>query len=106
MRQTNEFLNFGEYEKVKFTFKGLEKYIIMELNTKIALEDLKFSFSSILKIDFFARRLQFTIQQKNNKQVCEQLISQKSLFQHKIEKKYKTSNDPLNILVSFIEEGA
>ena len=29
MRQTNEFLNFGEYEKVKFTFKGLEKYIIM-----------------------------------------------------------------------------
>lgn len=32
-----------------------------ELNTKIALEDLKFTFANILKTDFFAKKLEYHV---------------------------------------------
>ncbi|CAD8053932.1 unnamed protein product [Paramecium sonneborni] len=98
-------LQFGDYEKVKFTFSGLDKYIVMELNTKIALEDLKFTFANILKTDFFAKRLEYHVMKgfKNT-----QLQPQKSLSQQEIPIEFKGSGpgQQLNIQVKFTEEGA
>ncbi|CAD8046677.1 unnamed protein product [Paramecium sonneborni] len=98
-------LQFGDYEKVKFTFSGLDKYIVMELNTKIALEDLKFTFANILKTDFFAKRLEYQVVKGFNSTT---LTSQKSLSQQDIPIDYKGTGpgQQLNIQVKFTEEGA
>ncbi|CAD8138224.1 unnamed protein product [Paramecium pentaurelia] len=98
-------LNFGDYEKVKFTFSGLDKYIVMELNTKIALEDLKFTFANILKTDFFAKKLEYHVVKGFKDKT---LSAQKSLAHQEISSDFKGQGpgQQLNIQVKFIEEGA
>lgn len=43
--------------KAKFIFEDYDKYILMDVNMKVALDDLKYSFQKILNIDMFAKRL-------------------------------------------------
>ncbi|CAD8100865.1 unnamed protein product [Paramecium primaurelia] len=95
-----------EYERVKFIFTVLEKFIVMDLNSKIALDDLKFTFTNILKIDLFAKRLQFSIT-KGLKQYS--LNSQQSLIQQENLRIFNLNNQErkqIDINVKFIEEGA
>ncbi|CAD8136665.1 unnamed protein product [Paramecium octaurelia] len=101
--QNPPFLTFGDYEKVKFTFSGLDKYIVMELNTKIALEDLKFTFANILKTDFFAKKLEYHVTKGFNDKP---LSAQKSLAHQQIASTFRGPGQQLNIQVKFIEEGA
>ncbi|CAD8091237.1 unnamed protein product [Paramecium primaurelia] len=42
-----------EFERIQFIIPSLEKFIIMDFNKKIALQDLKFTFTNVLKIDLF-----------------------------------------------------
>ncbi|CAK72555.1 unnamed protein product (macronuclear) [Paramecium tetraurelia] len=101
--QNQPFLTFGDYEKVKFTFSGLDKYIVMELNTKIALEDLKFTFANILKTDFFAKKLEYHVTKGFQDKT---LSAQKSLAHQEIQSLFRGPGQQLNIQVKFIEEGA
>ncbi|CAK92585.1 unnamed protein product (macronuclear) [Paramecium tetraurelia] len=103
--QQEELLSFKEFEKIKFTFTGIDKYIIMELKTSTPLEDLKFRFSSILRTDFFAKRLEYQVIKGFKEKV---LSSQKSLLNQGIPSAFKVQGQGLllNIQVKIIEEGA
>ncbi|CAD8206684.1 unnamed protein product [Paramecium octaurelia] len=96
-------MSINEYERVKFIFPRFEKFIIMDFNTKIALEDLKFTFVNVLKIDLFARKLAFFITKGFN-QI--ELDSQKSLQGQTVLSNFKKDKSQMEIVVKFIEEGA
>ncbi|CAD8215093.1 unnamed protein product [Paramecium pentaurelia] len=93
----------SEYERIKFTFPVLEKFIIMDLNNKIALEDLKFTFTNILKVDLFAKKLSFLIK-KGFLQI--ELNSQQSLKGQIALENYKKEQAHIEVIVKFFEEGA
>ncbi|CAD8101540.1 unnamed protein product [Paramecium primaurelia] len=93
----------SEYERIKFIFPRFEKFIIMDFNTKIALEDLKFTFTNVLKIDLFARKLVFFITKGFN---SIELDSQKSLQGQAALSNYKKDKTQVEIVVKFFEEGA
>lgn len=40
-------------------FEDLEKFVVMDVFLKVALDDLKFSFSKILNLDFFGKRFDY-----------------------------------------------
>ncbi|CAD8192501.1 unnamed protein product [Paramecium pentaurelia] len=92
-----------EYERIKFIFPRFEKFIIMDFNTKIALEDLKFTFTNVLKIDLFARKLVFFITKGFN---SIELDSQKSLQGQATLSNFKKDKTQIEIVVKLFEEGA
>lgn len=47
------------FHHVKFNFKELKKFITMELNLKVSINDLRENFSKLLATNFFAKRLVF-----------------------------------------------
>ncbi|CAD8192541.1 unnamed protein product [Paramecium pentaurelia] len=93
----------SEFQRIKFTFPVIEKFILMDLNKKIALEDLKFTFTNILKIDLFAKKLTFMIN-KSFKQI--ELNSQQSLKGQIALENHKKEQAPIEVIVKFFEEGA
>ncbi|CAD8108317.1 unnamed protein product [Paramecium sonneborni] len=92
-----------EYERIKFIFLSLDKFIIMDLNKKIALQDLKFTFTNVLKIDLFSKLPQFFISKGFN---SIQLNSHQSLSGQDIQHFAQKNQNYLEILVKFYEEGA
>ncbi|EWS71344.1 hypothetical protein TTHERM_000670189 (macronuclear) [Tetrahymena thermophila SB210] len=50
------------FRRAKFIFDDLEKFIVMDVFLKVALDDLKFSFSKILNLDFFGKRFIYQFQ--------------------------------------------
>ncbi|CAD8090883.1 unnamed protein product [Paramecium sonneborni] len=95
----------SEYQRVKFIFPALEKFIVMDLNSKIALDDLKFTFTNILKIDLFAKRIKFSF---NKGFIQIDLNSQQSLSGQEAIKNQNQNQEKqqIDITVKFIEEGA
>ncbi|CAD8146678.1 unnamed protein product [Paramecium octaurelia] len=93
----------SDYERVKFIFPSLDKYIIMDFNRKITLEDLKFTFTNVLKIDLFSKRPQFSISKGFN---LIQLNSQKNLSEQNIQNFLQKDKNHIEITVKFLEEGA
>ncbi|CAD8127190.1 unnamed protein product [Paramecium sonneborni] len=95
----------SEYERVKFIFPALEKFIVMDLNSKIALDDLKFTFTNILKIDLFAKKIKFSF---NKGFIQIDLNSQQSLSGQEAIKNQNQNQEKqqIDITVKFIEEGA
>ncbi|CAD8203033.1 unnamed protein product [Paramecium octaurelia] len=93
----------NEYERIKFIFPRYEKFIIMDFNTKIALEDVKFTFVNVLKVDLFARKLVFLI---TKGLIQTELDSQKSLQGQTVINKLKQEKSQIEIVVKFLEDGA
>ncbi|CAD8105962.1 unnamed protein product [Paramecium primaurelia] len=92
-----------EYERIKFIFPSLDKFIIMDFNKKIALQDLKFTFTSVLKIDLFSKTPQFFISKGFH---SIQLNSFQSLSGQTNQNFYQKDKNHLEIQVKFYEEGA
>ncbi|CAD8127287.1 unnamed protein product [Paramecium sonneborni] len=92
-----------DYSRIKFTFPSLEKFIIMDFNKKIALEDLKFTFTNVLKIDLFGQKVHFSVSKGLN---FLQLNSQQSLYGQQIQDLFKTDKNYIEIVVKFLQEGA
>ncbi|CAD8192513.1 unnamed protein product [Paramecium pentaurelia] len=92
-----------EFERIKFIIPSLEKFIIMDFNKKIALQDLKFTFKNVLKIDSFSKQLQYFISKGFH---SIQLNSHKSLNEQAIQNFYQKEKNLLEIIVKFYEEGA
>ncbi|CAD8099831.1 unnamed protein product [Paramecium primaurelia] len=92
-----------EYERIKFIFPSLDKFIMMDFNKKIALQELKFTFTNILKIDLFSKQLQFFISKGFH---SIQLKSHQSLNGQTIQNFYQKEKNHLEIIVKFYEEGA
>ncbi|CAD8123906.1 unnamed protein product [Paramecium sonneborni] len=92
-----------EYQRIKFTMPSLDKFIIMDFNKKIALEDLKFTFTNILKIDLFGLKVEFFISKGFN---FISLNSQLSLSGQPNQDLFKQDNNFIEITVKFVQEGA
>ncbi|CAD8119234.1 unnamed protein product [Paramecium primaurelia] len=92
-----------EYQRIKFIFSSLDKFIIMDFNKKIALQDLKNTFINILKIDLFSKQPQFFISKGFH---SIQLNSHQSLNGQTIQNFNQKDQNSLEIIVKFYEEGA
>lgn len=49
----------SKFKRAKFVFESLEKFVEMDVFLKVALDDLKFSFSRILNLDFFGKKFDY-----------------------------------------------
>ncbi|CAD8187201.1 unnamed protein product [Paramecium octaurelia] len=92
-----------EYERIKFIFPSLDKFIIMDFNKKIALQDLKFTFTNVLKIDLFSKLPQFSVSRGFHSIL---LNSHQSLSGQTNQNFYQKVGNHLEITVKFQEEGA
>ena len=52
------------FRPVKFNFTDIKKFITMDLNIKVAFDDLKMNFSKLLNTSFFAKKLVFYKKEK------------------------------------------
>jgi hypothetical protein len=96
------------FHQVKFNFKELKKFIKMELNLKVLINDLRENFSKLLEKNFFAKRLLFYFQDlKHNIRV--EISSDQNLedfFEIYFNKKKEIPPQILEIDVETEQEGA
>ncbi|KRX06377.1 hypothetical protein PPERSA_04990 [Pseudocohnilembus persalinus] len=94
----------ASFQRTKFTFTGQNRYIVMDINKRVALADLKFAFAKILNLDFYCKQLKYRIK---NGDTEEELKSFQSLEeQNEKWNRQEQKNNQLEINVDFDDEGA
>ncbi|KAL4433554.1 hypothetical protein ABPG74_002951 [Tetrahymena malaccensis] len=91
------------FRRAKFIFDDLEKFIVMDVFLKVALDDLKFSFSKILNLDFFGKRFiyQFQDQQSGTQNGNQDLDASKLLEEQECIKNFIENQQNLNREMQF-----